>query len=58
MDNEKTWRSIGEIVNEIIRTETEIRQSGGEVIRDPGDQEAFEILSRIERKILAKGLKP
>jgi hypothetical protein len=56
-DNRRTWRKISDIVDQIVATETEIRAMGGEVVRDPGDQEAIDILGRIERKIIAKGIK-
>jgi len=40
-----------------VRLQTEIRQAGGEVVHDASDREAFDTLARVERKILAKGIK-
>lgn len=50
-----TWRSIGEIVNEIVRLQTELRKSGIPA-DDPCDREAFDTLARIERRILKTGI--
>ena len=55
-DNQKTWLKLGDIVDQIVATQAEMMAAGNEVIHDPDDREAFEILSRIERKILAKGI--
>jgi len=56
-DNEKTWRKLGDIVDGIMQLQAEVRASGGKLVRDPDDREVYDILERIERKILAKGVK-
>ena len=50
-DNLKTWQKLSDIVDNIVRTEADIRAGGGEVVRDPSDREPLDILGRIERKL-------
>ena len=56
MSNEKTWRTLGEIVSEIKRLQDLLGPDLTEATRQPSDIEPSEIITRIERKILSRPL--
>ena len=55
--NEKTWLKLGDIVNDIVRQQSEIQGKLGMSVFEPNDREAFDILERIEQKIKASGVR-
>ncbi len=55
-DNEKTWRKLSDIVDQIVSTQAEIMAAGGVVVADETDHEAFEILERIELRMAGESL--
>ena len=50
-DNEKTWLKLGDIVDDIVRLQTEVQGKLDMSVFEPDDREAFDILERIEHKI-------